>query len=73
MKGAWHEQRKESDRPESTFCRTSGKTPLGSSKIRIPEQQIADDLASGAPQNKDGTISLVAYAAWMLKEMSRGE
>ena len=42
-------------------------------KIRIPEEQIADDLASGAPQNKDGTISLVAYAAWMLKEMSRGE
>lgn len=42
-------------------------------RIRIPEQQIAEDLASGAPQNQDGTISLVAYAAWMLKEMSRGE
>jgi hypothetical protein len=42
-------------------------------KIRISEDLIAEDLARGAPQNKDGTISLVAYGAWLLKEMSRGE
>jgi len=51
----------------------AAKLLSAAAKIRISEEQIADDLASGAPQNKDGTISLVAYAAWMLKEMSRGE
>ena len=42
-------------------------------KVRIPVEQIADDLEAGAPRNADGTISLVHYAAWMVKEMGRGE
>jgi hypothetical protein len=59
--------------PNRLSVEQAAKLLSAAAKIRIPEQQIADDLASGAPQNTDGTISLVAYAAWMLKEMSRGE
>ncbi|MCI0333680.1 MAG: hypothetical protein L0228_10720 [Planctomycetes bacterium] len=40
---------------------------------RIPADQIAADLEAGAPRNPDGTIDLVHYAAWILKEMGRGD
>jgi hypothetical protein len=59
--------------PNRLTVEQASKLLSAAAKIRIPEEQIAADLADGAPQNQDGTISLVAYAAWMLKEMSRGE
>jgi hypothetical protein len=31
------------------------------------------DIAAGAPTNADGTINLVHYAAWLLKEMGRAD
>jgi hypothetical protein len=31
------------------------------------------DLENGSPVNGDGTINLVSYAAWLAKEMGRGE
>ena len=31
------------------------------------------DRAVGAPVNADGTLNLVHYAAWLLKEMGRGD
>ena len=34
---------------------------------------IQADLAAGAPANADGTINLVHYAAWLLREMGRGD
>ena len=37
------------------------------SRTASPEM-IAEDLASGAPQNPDGTINLIEYAAWLAKE-----
>ena len=41
------------------------------SRTASPEM-IAADLASGAPQNPDGTINLIEYAAWLAKEGSDG-
>ena len=38
----------------------------------ITEAMLRDDVASGAPTNADGTINLVQYAAWLVKEMGRG-
>jgi hypothetical protein len=32
---------------------------------------IQADLDDGAPQNPDGSINLVHYVAWLLREMSR--
>ena len=39
---------------------------------QVAVAQIEADLIAGAPRNRDGTISLVHYAAWLVKEMSRG-
>jgi hypothetical protein len=39
----------------------------------ITEQMLRDDVAAGAPTNADGTINLVHYAAWLVKEMGRGD
>jgi hypothetical protein len=39
----------------------------------IAEAMLRDDVAAGAPTNADGTINLVHYAAWLVKEMGRGD
>jgi hypothetical protein len=39
----------------------------------ITERMLRDDVAAGAPTNADGTINLVHYAAWLVKEMGRGD
>ena len=51
----------------------AAKLLSAAAKIRIPAEQITADLESGAPRNADGTINLVHYAAWIVKEMGRGE
>lgn len=51
----------------------AAKLLSAAAKIRIPVEQIQADLQAGAPRNADGTINLVHYAAWMVKEMGRGE
>ena len=33
----------------------------------ITEESIAEDIAAGAPQNEDGTVNLIEYAAWLVK------
>jgi hypothetical protein len=39
----------------------------------VTEDMLEDDIGSGAPQNSDGTINLVHYGAWLVKEMSSGD
>lgn len=34
------------------------------------KETIEADIAAGAPVNGDGTMSLVEYAAWLLREES---
>ncbi|KAA5541511.1 hypothetical protein FYK55_18310 [Roseiconus nitratireducens] len=41
-------------------------------KKRVEVTNIQADIEAGAPTNSDGTISLVAYAAWLLQEKHRG-
>jgi hypothetical protein len=38
----------------------------------VCDETIADDIAAGAPVAEDGTINMIEYAAWLLKEASRG-
>ncbi len=40
---------------------------------RVTEEMIRADLAAGAPANRDGSINLVHYAPWLVKEMSGGD
>jgi hypothetical protein len=34
------------------------------------EETIRQDVEKGAPVNHDGTINLIHYAAWLIKEVS---
>ncbi|MCK6458236.1 MAG: hypothetical protein L6Q92_17115 [Phycisphaerae bacterium] len=37
---------------------------------RVTAEMIQADVDAGAPTNADGTINLVQYAAWLVKEAS---
>ena len=39
---------------------------------QISAERINADIELGAPVNPSGTINLVHYAAWLVKEMGRG-
>lgn len=39
---------------------------------RVTEEEIRADSAAGAPTNSDGTIHLVTYCAWLIRERGRG-
>jgi len=39
---------------------------------RVTDAMLRADIDAGAPTNPDGTINLVHYAAWLVKEMSGG-
>ena len=39
---------------------------------QVSADAIRKGIEDGAPTNPDGTINLVNYAAWMVKEMGRG-
>ena len=40
---------------------------------RITEDMLRADIDAGAPVNADGTINLVHYTAWLVKEMAGGD
>jgi hypothetical protein len=55
----------------------SALTPLNAARLltkvsgqTIGVETIQADLAAGAPANADGTINLVHYAAWLVREMA---
>lgn len=35
--------------------------------------QIESDIDAGAPTNADGTINLLHFAAWLVREMNHGD
>ncbi len=39
----------------------------------VNEIMLQSDIDAGAPSNADGSINLVHYAAWLVKEMGRGD
>jgi hypothetical protein len=42
--------------------------------LRVGREVLEADIAAGAPVNADGTINLVHYAAWLVKELAaRGD
>ena len=40
--------------------------------VNITEDQIREAIAAGAPMNPWGTLNLVHFGAWLLREMSHG-
>ncbi|MBU4271625.1 MAG: hypothetical protein KKE86_10740 [Planctomycetes bacterium] len=39
----------------------------------VTVEMLQADVANGAPTNADGTLNLVHYAAWLVKEMAGGD
>ena len=39
----------------------------------VTVDMVRDDIDDGAPTNPDGTINLVHYTAWLLREISRAD
>ena len=37
----------------------------------VTAQMVSKDIAAGAPTNPDGTVNLVQYCAWLVKEMGQ--
>ncbi|MGE4157718.1 MAG: hypothetical protein AB7F75_01320 [Planctomycetota bacterium] len=38
----------------------------------VSRERIEADFTGGAPRNPDGTVHLVRYAAWLVREVARG-
>jgi hypothetical protein len=43
------------------------------SGLPISEEMLRDDVIQGAPTNPDGTLDLIHYVAWLVKENGRGD
>lgn len=39
----------------------------------VTPEHLRTDIDDGAPTNADGTINLIHYSAWLIKEMARGD
>jgi len=39
----------------------------------IDAERILGDIAAGAPVNRDGTMNLISYGAWLARELARRE
>lgn len=59
--------------PNRLSVEQAAKLLSAAAKVRVPAEQIVADVDAGAPRNPDGTINLVHYAAWLVKEMGRGD
>ena len=46
-------------------------TKVGGDEITMA--MLQSDIDDGAPVNADSTLNLVHYAAWLVKEMARGD
>ncbi len=40
---------------------------------RVTVEMLEADIAAGAPTNPDGTLNLVHYAAWLVREAARAD
>jgi hypothetical protein len=43
----------------------------GSSEVTVESLRV--DIDAGAPTNADGTLNVIHYAAWLIREMARGD
>jgi len=59
--------------PQRLSIEQAAKLLSAAAKLRIPVEQIRQELEKGAPKNGDGTINVVHYAAWQVKELGRGD
>ena len=46
-------------------------TASGAKPVTV--EMLQADLAVGAPTNADGTLNLITYTAWLVRETKRGD
>jgi len=54
--------------PAAMSIETTAKLLSTVSEARITKEMVQADLADGAPTNRDRTINLVHYTAWLARE-----
>ena len=59
--------------PMALSLADAAKLLARSSGQPVTFEMLQADVDDGAPTNVDGTINLVHYAAWLVKEMGRGD
>jgi hypothetical protein len=59
-------------RPTALPVADAGRLLAAVGGSAVTPEMIHADMAVGAPANTDGTVNLVHYAAWLVKEMSSG-
>lgn len=67
------EQPKKPNNPMALSPADAARVLAQASGASITEAMLRSDLAADAPANADGTINLLHYAAWLVKEMTRGD
>lgn len=68
------------DQPDRPRLSPTAMTLVDAAKLlsavggtKVTEEMLHEDLGLGAPANADGTLNLVHYAAWLVREVARGD
>jgi len=49
------------------------KVLAAAGRRHITAEMVRADIEAGAPTNADGTVNLVHYAAWLVREVAGGD
>ena len=58
--------------PQSLRLADMARILSASGQLPVTVEMLETDIASGAPTNPDGTMNLVHYSAWMVKDLANG-
>ena len=56
--------------PQALSLADAARVLTASGTKPVTVEMLRADIEAGAPTNPDGTINLVPYAAWLVKEMA---
>jgi len=59
--------------PQALSLSDAARVLTASGTKPVTVEMLRNDIEAGAPTNPDGTVNLVHFAAWLVKEMGRGE
>jgi hypothetical protein len=59
--------------PQALRLEDAARVLSASGPNPVTVEMLQADVADGAPTNADGTLNLVRYAAWLVKEISSGD
>jgi hypothetical protein len=66
------ESPKPSLNPQALALSDAARVFSAAAGAQVDEGMLQADIEAGAPANADGTLNVVHYAAWLVREMARG-